>query len=100
MTELELLFEFRGSRRRIIGNHSNICQLIELELKRFGQTTARVQYSGDCGGCNSFLLQKWSTAWNSFIDVESAHELEDRDRITVVLCSPSAESSQSKARIT
>ena len=29
--------------------HSNVCQLLELELKQFGKTTARVQYSEDVG---------------------------------------------------
>ena len=35
----------------------------------------------------------------NFIDVESANELEDKDRVTVVLCTPSAEPPQAKARI-
>ena len=88
MAEFEFLFGFRGSRRRVVVKQSNVFQLLELELKRFGKTTARVQYSGDCGSSNSFLLQRWSDTWNNFVDVESADDLEDRDRITVVpMCS-------------
>lgn len=36
MAKLELLFEFRGSRRCMVVKHSNVCEVIEQELKWFG----------------------------------------------------------------
>lgn len=57
---------------------------MEKELTRFGLNSVSIRYSGDCGSSNSYLLQRWSTTWNNFVDVEEEEELEDKDRVTVV----------------
>ena len=31
-----------------------------------------------------YLLQKWSTSWGAYIDVESVDDIKDKDRLTVV----------------
>lgn len=81
---LEFLFEFENSRRRIVTSRSRLREALEKELTRFGLNSGSIRYSGDCGSSNSYLLQRWSTTWNSFIDVEEEEELEDKDRVTVV----------------
>lgn len=30
------------------------------------------------------ILQKWSTSWGAYIDVESVDDIKDKDRLTVV----------------
>lgn len=83
-TRLQLLFEFQNSRRRVVTTKSRVCEALEQELQRFGFTSARVRYSGDCGSSNSYLLQRWSETWSNYIDVEEDDDLEDKDRVTVV----------------
>ena len=61
-----------------------MCAAIEQELSRFGKEGIRVQLSAHSGSSNSYLLQRWSTTWNAYIDVEDAADLEDKDRVTVV----------------
>lgn len=63
---------------------SRVREALEQELQRFGLTSTRVRYSGDNGGSNSYILQRWSETWNSYIDVEEDNNLEDKDRVTVV----------------
>ena len=81
---IKLLFEYRESKRCLCVNRSNVCETIEKELSRFGQTVSKVSLSGDCGSSNSLLLQKWSTAWDTYVDVETVDDLDDKDRVTVV----------------
>ena len=82
---LLLLFEFQNSRRQIVTRKSAVRESLEKELERFGlERVGRVRYSGDSGGSNSYLLQRWSDTWNNYIDVEDENDLEDRDKVTVV----------------
>ena len=79
--ELDFLFVYQESRKLLRVKRVNVCEALQEELSRFGITGARVQLAGNSG---NFLLQKWSTTWNSYVDVENISELEDKDRITVV----------------
>ena len=81
---LLLLFEFQNSRRRIVTSKSAVRESLQKELERFGLTSPRVRYSSDSGGSNSYLVQRWSDAWNNYIDVEDENDLEDREKVTVV----------------
>ena len=88
---LEVLFEFENSRRRIVAKKSEVRAAIEKELTRFGPPV-NVRYSGECGSSNAYLLQRWSTTWHNFIDVEDENDIEDRDRLTVVPLRSAADS--------
>ena len=81
---IQLLFEYRESKRCLRVNRSNVCETIEKELSRFGQTVSKVSLSEDCGSSNSLLLQKWCTAWDTYVDVETVDDVDDKDRVTVV----------------
>ena len=40
--------------------------------------------SANTGNSSVYLLQKWSTTWGTYIDVEGIDDLEDKDKVTVV----------------
>ena len=80
-------------------NKSRVCESLEKELERFGLTSTRVRYSGDSGGSNSYLLQRWSETWNIYIDVEEENDLEDKDRVTVVPMTTSSAHSEVPTRV-
>ena len=91
-SELEILFEYQGSRKPLSRlKREHVIEVLKEELARFGDAAAVVQLSGE-GGCKSantgsssvYLLQKWSTTWGTYIDVEEIDDLEDRDKVTVV----------------
>ena len=84
MAKIELLFEYCESRRCLRVRRENVCESIEQELSRFGKQGIRVQLLAHSGSSSSYLLQRWSTTWNTYIDVEDAADLEDKDRVTVV----------------
>ena len=48
---------------------------------RLGKLGVSVRLSAHPGSSKSYLLQKWSTTWNTYVDVEA---VEDKDRVTVV----------------
>ena len=89
-SELEILFEYQGSRKPLCRlKREHVIEVLKEELARFGDAAAVVQLSGeaDCKSANtgnSYLLQKLSTTWGTYIDVEEIDELEDRDKVTVV----------------
>lgn len=91
---LQLLFEFENSRRQIVTRKSAVRESLEKELERFGLASVRVRYSSDSSGSDSYLLQRWSDAWNNYIDVEDENDLEDRDKVTVVPMTTAFSSSQ------
>ena len=51
---------------------------------RLGKLGVSVRLSAHPGSSKSYLLQKWSTTWNTYVDVEDVDDLEDKDRVTVV----------------
>ena len=51
---------------------------------RLGKLGVSVRLSAHPGSSKSYLLQKWSTTWNTYVDVEDVDDMEDKDRVTVV----------------
>ena len=77
----------------------DVRECLEKELERFGLASIRVRYSSDSGGSNSYLLQRWSDAWNNYIDVEDENDLEDRDKVTVVPMTTSLADSEVSSQV-
>ena len=86
--KIHVLFEYAGSRRPLlVPRNGALCNAIERELEKFGCVEPCVQVSAVLhapSGGRSFLLQRWSTTWNAFVDVESIDDVESQDRLTVV----------------
>ena len=81
-----MVFEYVGSRRPLfVTRNGGLCNAIERELEKLGCIEPDVHLSAlKPPSHQSFLLQRWSTTWNVFVDVESIDDVEDQDRLTVV----------------
>ena len=87
--KIQVLLEYGGSRRPLLVSKSgSMCNVIERELEKLGCIEPSVHVSAGMVAMNApgglFLLQRWSTTWNSFVDVESVDDIETQDRLTVV----------------
>ena len=86
---VEVLFEYKGSRRELLLPVSTLCDCIEHELQGLGASGATVSLSAcpsqnDDDNSRSFFLQRWSDKWGAFVNVESLKEIHGDDRLTVV----------------
>ena len=97
---LEVLFEYRGSKREIIIESSHLCEDVARELEtRHGISRPTVALTVTATGASSssqshgntperYFLQKWCSKWKKYIDVEHARDVKEGDRLTVVkICS-------------
>ena len=88
--EVSVLFEYKGSRRVITCNTSELCDRLKEELRTYGVADASV----GCGDTSKmFLVQRYTPSWNSFVDIKKGEDVKDGDRLTVVP-SPTAMSPQ------
>ena len=84
---VEVLFEYKGSRRVLCFEVSTVCDRVEQELRDLGVTEPNVNLSAglaESDNHSSFFLQKWCSKWEAFINVESIDEIHGNDRLTVV----------------
>lgn len=81
---VQVLFEFNGSRREISLQPSTVCSVIERELRSMGHTRAIVGLINDAKEEGHFYVQRWSTRWQSFVNVESVGEICESDKLTAV----------------
>ena len=86
---VELLFEYKGSREELILPVSTLCDRVEQELEGlgvFGGTVTVTPGSAQTEDDNvrTFFLQRWSSKWGTFVNVESIYEIGGGDGLTVV----------------
>ncbi len=87
---MEVLLEYRGSRRQItVASGDTLTQCVTTELRRVGRARASVYTANtDLGSTTAegdvYLLQKWSPEWDCYIDVHHVNQVEDGDKLTVV----------------
>ena len=86
---VEVLFEYKGSRKALCFQVSTVCDRVEQELRDLGVAEPDVNLSAgvvkpDGENPNSFFLQKWCHKWKDFINVENVSEIHGDDRLTVV----------------
>ena len=93
---LEVLFEYRGSKREIIVEPSHLCKDVanELEIKHgISRPTVSLSASAATRGSSSlprgntaekYFLQKWCSKWKEYVDVERASDVKEGDKLTVV----------------
>ena len=85
---MDLLLDFQGSKRQIVVPTCDVvCEAVTKELRRWKEDSV-VKISNDCSSSSEparvFILQRWSSKWNMFVDVQNLDEIVDRDRITVI----------------
>ena len=88
MDNIQILLEYGGSRRPLsVTPDGSLCNVIERELEKLGCPHPTVQISAvevsASEASSTFLLQRWSTTWNAFVDVETIEDIENQDRLTV-----------------
>lgn len=93
---LEVLFEYRGSKREIIVEPSHLCKDVanELEIKYgISRPTVSLSAAAAIRGSSSlprgntaerYFLQKWCSKWKEYVDVERASDVKEGDKLTVV----------------
>ena len=94
---LEVLFEYRGSKRELIVESAHLCEDVESELEvTHGISRPTVALSAAAFTSSSkdscttltersyFLLQKWCSKWKEYVDVEHTKDVKERDKLTVV----------------
>ncbi len=89
--EIDILFDYKGSRKDCKATHSTLCKSIEHQLRSFGECDPDpLVLSGCCPEPEAkvdqqaiFLLQKWSVKWNAYVNVDRVEEINDQDRVSV-----------------
>jgi hypothetical protein len=87
--KVEVLFEYKESKYQLNISPRSISTILTQELPCFGNEGAVVLSKPQSSHntvqpAGAYLLQKWSTTWQTFIDVEPTAEIENKDRLTVV----------------
>ncbi len=86
---MEVLLEYRGSRRQItVASGETLTDCVTTELRRVGRGRASVHTAnadlGSTAERDVYLLQKWSPQWDCYIDVHHVNQVQDGDKLTVV----------------
>ena len=91
---MEVLFEYRGSRKELaVGSLDNLTDVVTAELRQLGRTRAVVLTSNDNlpvptdrrqSPPEVYLLQKWSALWDCYVDVRHTNDVKDGDRLAVL----------------
>ena len=80
------MFEYKGSKRTIkctaaVELRDRICG----ELDALGVTDSSVGFAHESGtSSRAFILQRFLSKWNTFVDVDKAEDILNGDRLTVV----------------
>lgn len=81
---VEVLFEYKGSRKVLYLRPSQACECVQEELRCMGLTNAVVTLSVLPETTDCYFLQKWHSKWKTFVDVDSTDQVVESDRLSVV----------------
>lgn len=87
---MEVLFQFGDSKRLLNPTSADsLAQLIVEELSKFDPSALILEpgcssTKSSLRGNNYYLVQKWSTKWNDFVDLLDLNEVEDGDKLTAI----------------
>ena len=91
---MAVLLEYKGCKREInIANVPSACEAVARELKKLGKDALVAISRGECSSSTStaredgrpvYVLQKWSSKWDTYVDVADVGEINAGDRLTVV----------------
>ena len=72
MEYVEILFEYKGSRKILYLQPSKACERVQEELQCMGLTNAVVTFSVLPESTDCYFLQRWCKDWKVYVDVESS----------------------------
>lgn len=81
---VEILFEYKGSRKILYLRPSGVCERIQEELRCMGLTHAVVMLSVLPEETDCYFLQRWCAKWKAYVDVDSTEQVVEGDRLSVV----------------
>ena len=89
----EILFEYKFSESTIKCTKNDVRNRITMRLASLGVPNAILQLTSSSSGIdgNNFILQRYSSKWDTFVDVDQLEALCDGDRLSVVPVPSSAE---------
>jgi hypothetical protein len=95
---MEVLFEYKGSKRTIkCTAATELRDRICGELNALGVTNSSVGFASESEtSSRAFILQRFSSKWNTFVDVNNAEDIANGDRLTVT---PSPVAATQKVKI-
>ena len=79
--EFAVLLEYGKSRRQVTVSRNRLFEQIQQELRRLDPQISLFQQDGDTG---TFILQRWSEKWSTYIDVEVEEDVSDGDKLQVI----------------
>ena len=80
--DIEILFEFKGSKSNLICPPNGIVEAIQLKIAAFGYKDKKISLDDDVN--QDFILQRYSSKWETFIDVTTCSNFCNGDRVTVI----------------
>lgn len=88
ITAITVLFEFQHSKRQLrLDVDSTVCSTIEKHLSDLGISSCVTLGLGTDSPPSIgsiYILQRWNSAWEAFVDVRCVEELQNGDKLTVV----------------
>ena len=88
MTKVSVLLELGNSRKEIFEERDHLVYVIEKELTNVGKKGILAYFSCERGhqslANDVYILQRWASRWETYVDVSDLEQIEDGDRLTVV----------------
>lgn len=87
---MEVLLEIEGSRKELCVDRDNVIFIVEEELGKLGMDGILAYFSCVRGEQHRtdkrvYILQRWAEKWKNFVDVTDVDQINNGDRLTVVL---------------
>ena len=88
---MKVLLEFEGSKRVLhLSEVDSLLARVEQEVTKLVTDVAVAPFNREnlCSSKPLLVIQRWSTEWNTYIDVTDAVEVVDGDKLTLAKISP------------
>ena len=80
VSEFAVLMEVGKSRRQVIVTRNSIFEQLHQELRKLDPQISLLQRD-DTG---TFILQRWSEKWSTYVDVQREEDVSDGDKLQVI----------------
>ena len=86
--EVVVLLEIGSSRKELFMDRNHLVFTIEEELGKLGKDGILAYFSCERGHQSTtkdvYILQRWATRWETYVDVTDIEQVKDGDRLTVI----------------
>jgi hypothetical protein len=79
---VSVLFEFKGLRKELTCSPTDICSRLEKELLAMGTENAKVDLCGVKQPGGDYLVQRFCSKWNCFVNMDDSKEVRDGDKLS------------------